>query len=125
MASSPSRSPSPREKRSSLGGRYLILRKLGSGSMGTVYLALDEKERREVALKIIQADRLTPEAITVLQREFQTFASLRHPQIAAAFDFGYADDGRVPFYTREYIRGTPLPPGPPLGSKPQDFLRPI
>ena len=59
-----------------------------------------------------------------MQEEFRAIASLEHPQIARALDFGYTEDG-VPFYTREYVPGRPLPPGPPAGESPEAFLRPL
>ena len=108
-----------------LAGRYLIQERLGSGSIGTVYLAEDQKAGEPVALKLIRTDRLTSKAIEHLQDEFRTFASLRHPQIARAYDFGYVEGGRVPFYTREYIPGTPLSAGPPRDASPKRVLRPF
>src|SRR2546422_10660607 len=108
--------------------RYRVLRKLGSGSLGTVYLAHDTASDCRVALKVLRAERLGPEVLEQMQSEFQAIASLRHPQIAAAFDFGYTEEARVPFYTREYIEGTPLAPGPPGlegQSSPRTFLSPF
>jgi serine/threonine-protein kinase PknK len=118
-------SPDPREPGGPSLGRYRILRKLGAGSMGTVYLARDERGGGEVALKVIRADRLSPEAAARLQEEFRSLAGLHHPRIAAAFDFGWTESPMLPFYTREHIPGEPLPPGPPAGAAARDFLRPI
>jgi DNA-binding NtrC family response regulator/tetratricopeptide (TPR) repeat protein len=117
-------SPPPEELLVS--GRYRIVRKLGAGTLGTVYLALDEAEDRQVALKIIGADRLKPGELEELQKEFQAIAGLRHPRIAAAYDFGYTDEGRLPYYTREFVEGRPVLPGPP--ERPiaaREFLRPV
>src|SRR6185503_20774520 len=94
-------------------GRYAIRKKLGAGSIGTVYLAEARRSGRPVALKVIRADRLSSRGVARLQREFKAIASLEHRQIAGAMDFGYTETGGVPYYTREYIEGTPLPPGPP------------
>ena len=94
-------------------GRYRIERKLGSGSMGTVYLARDERTGSRVALKLMKAERLDAEGLATLQREFSSIASLHHPQIARAHDSGYTEGNRVPFYTREYIEGVPVALGPP------------
>ena len=127
-------SPSPKSDRAResrrpggavIGDRYVVLRRLGAGSLGTVYLTRDTATGREVALKLLRTDRLTSAAIEGLQREFQTIASIRHPRIATAYDFGYVDDGRVPFLTREYVPGSPLAAGPPVGQRPAEFLRPI
>ena len=111
----------------SVSGRYRILRKLGSGRIGTVYLVHDQRQGRRVALKILRTERLGRAGIEQFRREFQAFASLRHPQIAEAYDFGYTDVGHVPFYTREYIEGEPLvpgPPGPDDQSDPWSYLKP-
>ena len=107
--------------------RYLVRRRLGKGSLGTVYLAWDQHAGRPVALKLLDPERLDPEGLFELQREFQAFASLRHPQIAVAFDFGYTEEGRLPFYTREFVEGAPLAAGPPgvPGIPPREFLQPI
>jgi len=119
-----SASPSPTTSKALIAGRYAVLRKLGSGSVGTVYLVFDERERREVALKVIRTEALIARSALCMQEEFRAIASLEHPQIARAHDFGYTGDG-VPFYTREYVPGLPLPPGPPSGESPEAFLRPV
>lgn len=108
-----------------MAGRYVVEKKLGVGSMGSVYLALDEATRSRIALKVIRGDRLTPRAVAGLQAEFQTFSTLRHPQIARALDFGYLEKGGAPFYTREYVPGMPLLAGPPSGAAPRECLRPV
>jgi transcriptional regulator of aromatic amino acid metabolism len=90
-----------------ISGRYALRRKLGSGSSGTVYLAHDAVRDRQVAIKVIRSESVTPRGIASLQQEFQAIASLRHPQIASAFDFGYTEAG-LPFYTREYVSGGTL-----------------
>src|SRR5262245_40428300 len=101
-------SPSSTPWTVSVPARYVLQRKLGSGAFGSVYLAQDRREGRRVALKVLRPDRLGPRGIERLEREFRGIASLRHPRIAAAFDFGYTDPGRVPFYTREYVEGRPI-----------------
>jgi hypothetical protein len=88
-----------------------VLSKLGSGRLGAVYLADDQELRMRVALKLIHPGRGQAE-LESIRAEFRALASLRHPQIARAFDFGYIEPGRA-FYTREYVDGTPLRPGPP------------
>ncbi len=120
-------SPSPRHPGFILSERYEVERKLGSGSLGRVYLARDLMRNRTVALKVVRSERFGPGALTALQREFRAIASLRHPQIAQAFDFGYStDEARLPFYTMEYVEGEPLASGPPSsGSRPLAFLQPV
>jgi serine/threonine protein kinase len=110
--------PSPRSRIFDVSGRYHIQRKLGTGSMGTVYLAHDEVAGRPVALKLLRVEKLEPaRGLEDLQQEFRAIANLRHSQIASAYDFGYTQDSQVPFYTREYVEGVPLPGGPPRESR--------
>jgi len=120
--------PSPRKDGLVISGKYRVRQKLGAGSVGTVYLADDLSTGKAVALKVLNIRALSPEAIALLQDEFRAFADLRHPQIAHAFDFGYTEQGHLPFYSREYVEGAPLAPGPPgpVGqADPLGFLRPI
>src|SRR5262245_6250637 len=114
-------SPSPVSPAWRISSRYGVLRKLGAVSMGAVYLVLDRRRDRPVALKVLRPDRIGPEGVARLQKEFRAIAALHHPQIAAAHDFGYTEDGRIPYYTREYIEGSPLPPGPPPPCEPRQF----
>ena len=123
-------SPSPGQpvEERLISGRYKLIRNLGTGASGTVFLAWDSRDEREVALKILHKDRLGAEGIQALQREFRTLVTLSHSQIAAAHDFGYCDDDETPYFTREFIPGRPLLPGPPsLDStiSPATYLRPI
>jgi eukaryotic-like serine/threonine-protein kinase len=92
-----------------------------------VYLARDERrEGALVALKVLRPDRLGPGGTARLQEEFRELATIRHPRIAGAHDFGFTEEGRLPCCTREYIRGTPVPPGPPPeGVVPREHLAPI
>lgn len=111
-----------------ISSRYRILRKLGAGSVGTVYLAHDSDDDRQVALKVIPAERFDYGALERLQEEFRTIASLSHPQILSAYDFGYSDRGGVPFFAREFVSGEPLKAGPPdtrARQNPGLHLRPI
>ncbi|TFG86902.1 MAG: hypothetical protein E4H17_03795, partial [Gemmatimonadales bacterium] len=87
-------------------GRYTLLRPLGSGGMGTVYLALDRATGQQCALKRLAASWIAtkPEA---LQHEFELLSGLRHPLIVRVFDFGRAHDG-TPYYTMEYVPGVPV-----------------
>jgi len=71
-------------------GRFHLLRLLGRGGMGEVYLADDEQLRRQVAIKVIQAEYPDPEATRLFQREARAIAMLNHPHILPLFDFGEA-----------------------------------
>lgn len=88
-------------------GRYRILSRLGSGGMGTVYLAEDERLHRTVALKVlVKTDNTPPNLIKRFHAEAQTAAKLRHPNIVTVFDSGEAD-GYL-FLALEYIDGPDL-----------------
>ncbi len=85
-------------------GRYEIVRELGAGGGGRVYLARDPELGREVAVKIL--DRGVMAQPDRFRREMEILASLRHPNIVAIFDAG-AQDGR-PSYAMEYAGGRSL-----------------
>ncbi len=70
--------------------RFRLLRLLGRGGMGEVYLAEDEQLRRQVAIKVIQADYPDPDATRLFQREARAIAMFNHPHILPLFDFGEA-----------------------------------
>src|SRR5258708_4163884 len=71
-------------------GRFRLLRMLGRGGMGEVYLAEDEQLRRQVAIKVIQAEYPDPDATRLFLREARAIAMLTHPHILPLFDFGEA-----------------------------------
>jgi serine/threonine protein kinase/regulation of enolase protein 1 (concanavalin A-like superfamily) len=71
-------------------GRFHLLRLLGRGGMGEVYLAEDEQLRRRVAIKVIQTEYPDPEATRLFLREARAIAMLNHPHILPLFDFGEA-----------------------------------
>ena len=71
-------------------GRFRLLRLLGRGGMGEVYLAEDDQLRRQVAIKVIQAEYPDPDATRLFQREARAIAMLNHPHILPLFDFGEA-----------------------------------
>jgi formylglycine-generating enzyme required for sulfatase activity/predicted Ser/Thr protein kinase len=85
-------------------GRYRILRTLGRGAMGTVYLAEDTQLRRSVALKTPQfTDDSEQELLERFYREARTAATLRHPHICPVYDVG--DIGGKHYITMAYIEG--------------------
>lgn len=90
-------------------GAYRILRRIGEGGMGRVYLAErdDGHFKQRVAIKIVDRSRSTPDLVARFQSERQILASLDHPNIARLFDGGETDDG-VPYLVMEYIDGVPV-----------------
>ena len=90
-------------------GPYRIVRLLGSGGMGVVYLAErdDERFRQRVAIKLVRGRLLDPETEERLVSERQILANLEHPNIARLLDGGTMDDG-TPYLVMEYIDGVPI-----------------
>lgn len=99
----------PREKVGELVGPYRLLRLLGRGGMGEVYLAerADGQYRDAVAVKLLPGEDPSAERERRLRQERQILASLRHPGIAALYDGGVAADGR-PYLVMEYVDGEPI-----------------
>jgi aminoglycoside phosphotransferase (APT) family kinase protein len=89
------------------GGRYEVRDPVGSGGMGTVYLAYDRALDREVALKVLRPDVADAEAAARLEREARILARLEHPGIVPVHDVGTLADGRV-FYVMKLVRGERL-----------------
>lgn len=86
---------------------YRIIKKLGAGGMGEVYLAVDTKLDRKVAIKILRLDSLPEENLTKrLRREAQAAAKLDHANICAVYDVNEADS--LTFIVMQYIEGETL-----------------
>ena len=86
---------------------YRIIKKLGAGGMGEVYLALDTKLDRKVAIKVLQPDSLAEENLKKrLLREAQATAKLDHPNICAVYEINEADS--LTFIVMQYIEGETL-----------------
>ncbi|MCA2967743.1 MAG: protein kinase [Acidobacteriaceae bacterium] len=90
-------------------GPYAIQRQLGTGGMGTVYLAsrADQHYSKLVALKVIRHGMEQDRIVQRFRRERQIVASLDHPNIARLLDGGAAEDGR-PYFVMEYVEGIPI-----------------
>jgi serine/threonine protein kinase/tetratricopeptide (TPR) repeat protein len=89
-------------------GRYQILRPLGEGGMGTVYLAEQlEPISRRVALKVVKLGMDTSQVLARFNNERQALAMMDHPNIAQIFDAGATTQGR-PYFVMEYIEGAPI-----------------
>ena len=91
-------------------GQYRILRPLGWGSMGVVYLAEQEAPRRLVAVKLLRMDVAEPGAAGRFEREADVLAQLSHPGVARVLESGALDlgAGQQPFIAMEYIEGLPI-----------------
>ncbi len=92
--------------KSALAGRYKIERKLGEGGMASVYLALDLKHDRNVALKILRPELAAVIGAERFLTEIKTTANLQHPHILPLFDSGVADS--FLYYVMPYIEGETL-----------------
>jgi serine/threonine protein kinase len=89
------------------GTRYRLIERIGSGGMGTVYLAEDSALGRRVALKILDLPELRTELSERLLREAHILARLEHPGIVPVHDAGTLTDGRV-FYAMKFVEGERL-----------------
>jgi serine/threonine protein kinase len=76
-------------------GGYVIVGTLGEGGMGVVYEAEQRNPRRRVALKVVRGGQFVDELhVRMFQREVETLARLKHPDIGAILEAGRTDDGR-------------------------------
>lgn len=88
--------------------RYRLVRELGEGGMGVVWLAEQfEPVRREVALKVVKLGMDTRAVLGRFDRERQVLAQLDHPSIATVFDGGTTSSGR-PYFVMELVEGAPV-----------------
>jgi len=90
-------------------GPYRVLRELGRGGMGVVYLAErdDGQFRRSVGIKLLRDGPHADELHARFTAERHILASLDHPHIAQLLDAGVTDD-RVPYIVMEYVDGSPI-----------------
>ncbi|HWJ36785.1 MAG TPA: serine/threonine-protein kinase [Steroidobacteraceae bacterium] len=89
-------------------GPYRLVRELGVGGMGQVWLAEQtEPVRRQVAIKLIRAALYDPQVAQRFFSERQSLALMNHPAIAKIFDAGTAPSGQ-PYLVMEYVDGCPI-----------------
>jgi eukaryotic-like serine/threonine-protein kinase len=90
-------------------GAYRLVREIGRGGMGAVYLAerADSEFQRRVAVKLVKRGMDTDFILRRFRNERQILASLSHPNIARLLDGGTTDDG-LPYFVMEYIQGQPV-----------------
>jgi serine/threonine protein kinase len=90
-------------------GAYVIVRKIGEGGMGTVYLAAraDGYFEKDVAVKVLRRGSFGDDLLRRFQSEREALARLDHPNIARLIDAGNTSSG-LPYLVMEYVEGTPV-----------------
>jgi serine/threonine protein kinase len=90
-------------------GSYQIIREIGRGGLGAVYLAAraDDEYRKEVAIKLVRRGLDTEDILRRFRNERQILAQLDHPNIARLIDGGTTDEG-LPYFVMEYVNGEPI-----------------
>lgn len=90
-------------------GPYRILNCIGTGGMGSVYLAAraDAAFEKQVAVKVVHTGMASELVRSRFEHERQILARLDHPNIARILDAGTTDDG-LPYFVMEYVQGLPL-----------------
>lgn len=90
-----------------ISGRYQIIRRIGKGGMGVVYLATQTNLVREVCIKVLNPALLDDEdAVGRFEREAKGLSRLQHPNIVSIFDYGR--DGDLAYIVMEYAKGETL-----------------
>lgn len=91
-----------------IAGRYRVLRPLGEGGMGQVYLAEHEAIEKKVALKVLKSEYSRKEDIvTRFQQEAISASRIKHPNVLDVFDFGKLESGEA-FLAMEFLEGHDL-----------------
>ncbi len=90
-------------------GAFELVRRIGEGGMGEVFLArrVDGGFDQQVAIKLMRSALADERARARFARERQLVARLEHPNIARLYDGGTTDDGR-PYFVMEYVDGSPI-----------------
>jgi len=91
-----------------LADRYHVVRKLGEGGMGQVYLAEHVKMGRKSAIKVMSPSMVhDPDAVARFNREAANASRISHPNVCAVYDFGETPEGVI-YLAMEFIEGEPL-----------------
>ncbi|MCI0422968.1 MAG: protein kinase, partial [Acidobacteria bacterium] len=90
-------------------GPYELLREIGHGGMGAVYLAqrADDEYQKQVAIKLVKRGMGTDAILGRFRNERQILANLDHPHIAKLLDGGTTSDG-LPYFVMDYVEGLPI-----------------
>lgn len=96
------------EPGSKINDRYEIIRLLGEGGMGNVYLVKDFVENRVVALKLIKDKFFSNKAIDRFKNEFRIVSALKHPNIIKVYDLDVYKETDTYFFTMEFVEGENL-----------------
>ncbi|HEY5939419.1 MAG TPA: protein kinase, partial [Gemmatimonadales bacterium] len=92
--------------RAALDGRYAVERLIGQGGMATVYLALDTRHDRPVAIKVLRPELAASIGADRFLREIKVAAHLQHPNILALYDSGEA--AGFLYYVMPFVEGESL-----------------
>jgi non-specific serine/threonine protein kinase/serine/threonine-protein kinase len=89
-------------------GEFLVLRAIGSGGMGVVYAAQQDRPRRTVAIKVLRRGYRHPEILKRFEREAEMLGRLQHPGIAQVYAFHPGDRTLPAHLVMELVAGPPL-----------------
>ncbi|MGE0326919.1 MAG: serine/threonine protein kinase [Polyangiaceae bacterium] len=91
-----------------IAGRYRVVRRLGEGGMGEVYLAMHEAIEKKVALKVLRPEySAKADIVTRFQQEAISASRIKHPNVLEIFDFGQLDTGAF-YLAMEFLEGHDL-----------------
>ena len=88
-------------------GQYQLLRKIGEGGMGSVYLGRHAMLRRPTAIKLLKPDAMTTEGLARFEREVRITSELTHPNTIVIYDYGRTPEDLF-YYAMEYLNGITL-----------------